>query len=760
MFSDRPSIHDEDNRSRNHGIIDNSKSKSNGNGNGNGNNISYSNGNGDYSNTFGGYAMAGNLSTKTPSRSSSSLQVEDLFSEDPRVIQASRRIRRILYRRRAQETANWRPLRRFLHITFYEPSSMRARAYMAFSTCVVLLFLIVFMIDTFPQYRIRAHWRTIADTVNLSTAAYFAVEWLLRFYSFRRRFRYLLEPMTIVDLLGIIPGFVYYTGDSAHSFGRVKWLRALQVLRVLRLLRLTEYSIELYVTVRTLKKSVGQIVVVMMVVVALLLTACFLLFFAENDFLDQANVQWMRRSHGVAEVSPFQNVFFCLYWGIVTITTVGYGDYTPTSPWGQVIACLTMLMGVFTIVFPTSIISNNFATEWEAFRKAQKIHEQRKLEHEYRRKRSDLERVWCYAQQNHGAADSSPQPLIAANNDGDGSEKSRATPVATQVHYEDQASPIQKPQSPLSCGSYYFHSHKDRSDTGGDPEGMKMGPQEYGRMVDFGKRFEDELGIPGAAIDDINADDNVNKNLAISAMYSKLYNDAFTTLCERMLGRLIEYNELATVDETVDYLQTQPNTKKYVRSWPHNKQLSVLEYKLLCYVLDRLNTRNDADYQNNNDGEGAGSQPAGTSAEHRSNGSRVQSPGSDDHRQHGVFGSKASSLLPSRKGIRRRLKSRFKHVYDHIPTPSSSHGGSSSSQPSLYNFISSGKKPNHCYRHNHNHSVSQTQMPAESSANMPDPGSNIPGQHSHPSSSPDMVIDMPPPSDKEDDSQPAVARKK
>ncbi|KAJ2588847.1 hypothetical protein EV177_009347, partial [Coemansia sp. RSA 1804] len=87
MFSDRPSIHDEDNQSRNHGIIDDGKSK----GNSNGNNISYSNSNGDYSNAFGGYTMAGNLSTKTPSRSSSSLQVDDLFSEDPRVIQASRR---------------------------------------------------------------------------------------------------------------------------------------------------------------------------------------------------------------------------------------------------------------------------------------------------------------------------------------------------------------------------------------------------------------------------------------------------------------------------------------------------------------------------------------------------------------------------------------------------------------------------------------------------------------------------------------------
>ncbi|KAJ1798980.1 hypothetical protein LPJ75_006746, partial [Coemansia sp. RSA 2598] len=246
---------------------------------------------------------------------------------------------------------------------------------------------------TLPQYRIQAHWRNIARSVNLATALFFAVEWLLRLYSAQNPVKYIFNPLSILDLLGIIPGFVYFTNDNANFLGRAKWLRALQVLRVLRVLRLTEYSVELYVTIRTLRKSLFQIVVVMMVIVILLLTACFLMFFAENDSLDIEKVQWLRKNHGVTEVSPFQNVFFCLYWGFVTITTVGYGDYTPVSPWGQVIACITMFMGVFTIVFPTSIISNNFSSEWDAFHKAQKIHEQRVLQQEYQHKRRDLERV-------------------------------------------------------------------------------------------------------------------------------------------------------------------------------------------------------------------------------------------------------------------------------------------------------------------------------------------------------------------------------
>ncbi|KAI7827340.1 hypothetical protein BX661DRAFT_183089, partial [Kickxella alabastrina] len=301
--------------------------------------------------------------------------IKDFFPEDQAVVQASTRIRRILYRRREKQIAQWSPVRRYLHILFYEPSSMRARIFIGVSTAVVLLFLIVFIIDTFPQYRVQSHWRDIARSVNLATALFFAVEWVLRLYAFQRPLMH-------------HPWVLYFTNDSANFLGKAKWLRALQILRVLRVLRLTEYSVELYVTIRTLRKSLLQILVVMTIIIILLLTACFLLFFAENNRLDP---------------SPYQNIFYCLYWGFVTITTVGYGDYTPVSPWGHV----TMFMGVFTIVFPTSIISNNFAAEWEAFHKAQKVHDQRLLLYEYEYKRHDLARVWNYANQAYDMADRS-----------------------------------------------------------------------------------------------------------------------------------------------------------------------------------------------------------------------------------------------------------------------------------------------------------------------------------------------------------------
>ncbi|PIA13904.1 voltage-gated potassium channel [Coemansia reversa NRRL 1564] len=516
----------------------------------------------------------------------SSENIEDLFSEDPAVIRASQ----------------------------------RARFYIGFSTAVLLLFLIVFMIDTLPQYRVRAQWRRIADLVNLVTAAFFAAEWLLRFYAFRRRIMYLFQPLTLIDVLGIIPGFIPYTTGETSYFGHVKWLRALQVLRVLRILRLTEYSVELYVTIRTLRKSLTQIIIVMMVIFIVLLTGCFLLFFAENDSLNRSTVQWMRKNHGVQEVSPFQNIFFCLYWGFVTITTVGYGEYTPVSPWGQVIACVTMFMGVFTIVFPTSIISNNFASEWEAFHKAQKLKEQRQLQRENRNKRRELTRLWSYANQtydesihsNRGPAsdlgneesrfgynssDSSSEGPAMQHNKATKSEKARMFDQVEMGAWGGKQTQQQVPTQQQSNHGELLIAGPSRVSNlspGSSPVffgDTKIGPKEYSHILDVSKRVERDLGIPGINLGDIDTDNEINQNLVVSAMYSKLYNKAYTTLCERMVIRLVEHLGFGSIDSVAEFLQYHPGSESMVHSWPHDNKLTILEYKLLEYVLNNLKSR-------------------------------------------------------------------------------------------------------------------------------------------------------------------------
>ncbi|KAJ2453724.1 hypothetical protein EV183_002023 [Coemansia sp. RSA 2336] len=505
--------------------------------------------------------------TTLHSRTSSSTNLDDIFPEDQAVVHASQR-----------------------------PTSLRARLYMGFSVLVLLLFLIVFMIDTFPQYRMQQRWRHIARLVNLTTAAFFAVEWILRFYSFRRPTRFLFQPLSIIDVIGIVPGFITYSSSDIPYYGSVKWLRALQVLRILRVLRLTEYSVELYVTLRTLRKSLSQILVVMTAIIVVLLTACFLLFYAETDGLDEANVEWLRKKHGVTEVSPFQNVFFCLYWGFVTITTVGYGDYTPVSPWGQVIACITMFMGVFTIVFPTSIISNNFASEWEAFRKAQKMHERRILLRENRKKRQELARLWSDAN----------QPFDRNNSTVSGNEEEDVeymSPVRSS--YEDTAESNQEKYAtnPGVAGEWgrlgrpagYNRAASAPNDSVSSLEAPNIGPVEYSQLINISKKVEQDLGIPGITLGDISNDSEVNQNLVVSAMYSRLYNDAYTSLCERLILRLVENHGFSTIEQVVDFIEYHPGSESTVKSRPQGAKLSVLEYRLLNYVFSNLHGRLRAD---------------------------------------------------------------------------------------------------------------------------------------------------------------------
>ncbi|KAJ2238302.1 hypothetical protein H4R99_000225 [Coemansia sp. RSA 1722] len=584
------------------------------------------------------------------------------------------------------------------------------------------------MIDTLPQYRIQAYWRRIARSVNLATALFFAVEWLLRLYSAQNAIKYGFNPLSVLDLLGIIPGFVYFTDDRANFLGRAKWLRALQVLRALRVLRLTEYSVELYVTIRTLRKSIFQILVVLMVIVIILLTACFLMFFAENDSLDMEKVQWLRKNHGVTEASPFQNVFFCFYWGLVTITTVGYGDYTPVSPWGQVIACVTMFMGVFTIVFPTSIISNNFSSEWDAFHKAQKLHEQRMLQQEYHHKRRDLERVWSYANRSYDP--------VSGRVQSDSPDTVNATMISerTSLHSNRNASDPNNETSDInllndsnqdsydndndrgkrsaedSQFSSHINSSEQRTSLGhrsslvqeigleshhhfGRP-GNRMAPFEYNRMINITKKVEENLGIPGVSLDQINTDSEVNQNLVVNAMYSKLYNDAFSNLCERMLAQLIELYRYKSVDQIAQSLEKMTQSTDSSDEGPHGKKLTMLEYKLLCFVFERL-SQSKYPIPDLQPGDGSAKASGGIRQGKDQDQENEQDQeykhirylhNLDDSASHEISRSSPNLVEFGRKtgsNAKQRIKSKLVNAYNHLPMTREQ------TTQSVHNFISS-----------------------------------------------------------------------
>ncbi len=165
----------------------------------------------------------------------------------------------------------------------------------------------------------------------------FSVEYLARVFSVTRPLKYILSPIGIIDLLSILPTYLglFITGSES-----LQVLRSIRLLRVFRILKLTRYLGEASVIVEALKASRVKITVFLGAVVILAVIMGTLLYVIEG----QTNPGLTSIPRGI-------------YWAIVTLTTVGYGDISPQTPLGQTIAAVIMILGYGVIAVPTGIVS-------------------------------------------------------------------------------------------------------------------------------------------------------------------------------------------------------------------------------------------------------------------------------------------------------------------------------------------------------------------------------------------------------------------
>ncbi len=165
----------------------------------------------------------------------------------------------------------------------------------------------------------------------------FTVEYVLRLYCVKRPMNYALSFLGIVDLLAIIPTYL-----SAFLFeGAMSLLviRALRLLRVFRVLKLGHLLSEYNVLRRSLRASLNKMMVFLLIVVTMTIITGTVMYLIEGE------------EHG------FTSIPRSIYWAIVTMTTVGYGDIAPQTVLGQIMASLIMIMGYAIIVVPTGIFS-------------------------------------------------------------------------------------------------------------------------------------------------------------------------------------------------------------------------------------------------------------------------------------------------------------------------------------------------------------------------------------------------------------------
>lgn len=187
---------------------------------------------------------------------------------------------------------------------------------------------------------IRETYGQVLTVVEWSFTGLFSIEYILRVISMRKPSSYIFSFYGVVDLLSILPSYFGLFFAGAHS---LMVIRSVRLLRIFRLFKLTRYVGEAEVLRKALAAGRHKIFVFIFTVFTLALFMGAVMFVVEG------------------EDNGFTSIPMGMYWSIVTMTTVGYGDLIPQTDFGRTIASFLMIMGYGIIAVPTGIISVELA---------------------------------------------------------------------------------------------------------------------------------------------------------------------------------------------------------------------------------------------------------------------------------------------------------------------------------------------------------------------------------------------------------------
>jgi len=232
-------------------------------------------------------------------------------------------------------TNELRGLRARLHEIIFEADTRAGKLFDLALLVSILLSVVAVMLDSVQAVR-AAHGRLLTGAEWFFTVL-FTIEYLLRLYCVGRPLRYATSFFGIVDLLAILPTYLSVILPGSQF---LLVIRILRVLRIFRVLKLVRYLQEASVMARALRASRRKIVVFFSTVLTLVVIFGSIMYLVEGA------------AHG------FTSIPRSIYWAIVTMTTVGYGDISPGTALGQAIASLVMILGFAIIAVPTGIVAS------------------------------------------------------------------------------------------------------------------------------------------------------------------------------------------------------------------------------------------------------------------------------------------------------------------------------------------------------------------------------------------------------------------
>lgn len=223
--------------------------------------------------------------------------------------------------------------KRKLYCIIFESKTPGGKAFDVSLLVAIGLSVTVVMLESVKP--IQAEYAVLLRNLEWVFTGLFTLEYIARLLCVRRPWQYAWSFYGIVDLLAILPSYIYLFTSANY----VMVVRVLRLLRVFRVLKLAHFLEETDTLVTALRASRRKIMVFVFSVVAVVIVMGTLMYLIEG------------------EANGFTSIPLSIYWAIVTLTTVGYGDITPHTPLGQLMASLIMIMGYGIIAVPTGIFS-------------------------------------------------------------------------------------------------------------------------------------------------------------------------------------------------------------------------------------------------------------------------------------------------------------------------------------------------------------------------------------------------------------------
>jgi voltage-gated potassium channel len=246
--------------------------------------------------------------------------------------------------------------RRIYHLVErVDADDRQGRAFDLFIMALIALNVSAVMLETVEE--VAAPYSAFFRVFEVFSVVVFSAEYLLRLWSctsdtryrggLRGRVRYALTPLALIDLAAILPFYLEFLAVD------LRFVRSLRLFRLLRVFKLARYSSSLRTLGRVLKSKREELLVTLFVVLIMLIFAASAMYYAERD--DQPD--------------KFSSIPAAMWWGVATLTTVGYGDVFPITPLGKLLGAVIAILGVGLFALPTGILASGFAEELQKTRR-------------------------------------------------------------------------------------------------------------------------------------------------------------------------------------------------------------------------------------------------------------------------------------------------------------------------------------------------------------------------------------------------------